>query len=618
MRKSNSPVLIRKIGNVNHVSLAPGWSDADVSAYFDKMLFRDNPTPLETRHAQIPRPATYNEQTRTIEAVLATATPVPRTDVRGQYLEILDVRGLDLEASKGVAVLDSHQQKGLSNVLGTVASLSIERDAAIGSIRLTDRPDAAATVGDIRSGIVNSLSIGYVVHNWRDGTDSAGNRTRTATAWEIREASFVSVPADRNARTRSDDRSELDRQITDMARRAGVDPRPIIERASNIEAARSDIMFEMQLRSAVPISSAHNTRTLDDPANRAAAMGEALYMRVAPSHKPSAAAAQFVGLSIPDLARDCLTRVGLVPIGGSSVSLITRALASTSDFPLVLADVVNRTLRQSYDAATSAVKKLGREQTAPDFRKKHRIMLDSSGMTLEKVTETGEFRRTDKMKDAEETYALDSYGTIFGISRKALVNDDLGAFTDMTRRLGQAAAHFEAQFLVNLLTQNAGLGPKMSDGANLFDVSHGNVAGTGAAMSSDTLSAARLAMRHQTGQTGGLIVVEPLWVLIPAELETSTEKLLTAIRPVVIDNVNIWSKLQIACEPRLTDPARWYLTADPAQIDGLEFSYLAGQPGPQVESRVGFEVDGVEVKVRLDFGAGFVDWRGWYTNKGTA
>jgi phage major head subunit gpT-like protein len=44
-----------------------------------------------------------------------------------------------------------------------------------------------------------------------------------------------------------------------------------------------------------------------------------------------------------------------------------------------------------------------------------------------------------------------SYGKVFAISRKALVNDDLGAFGDVIRRLGMAAAEFERQFLVNLL-----------------------------------------------------------------------------------------------------------------------------------------------------------------------
>ena len=39
-----------------------------------------------------------------------------------------------------------------------------------------------------------------------------------------------------------------------------------------------------------------------------------------------------------------------------------------------------------------------------------------------------------------KTYRLDTFGRIFGIARRALVNDDVGAFTDLTRRLGHAAA----------------------------------------------------------------------------------------------------------------------------------------------------------------------------------
>ncbi|WP_245542173.1 hypothetical protein [Rubellimicrobium thermophilum] len=38
----------------------------------------------------------------------------------------------------------------------------------------------------------------------------------------------------------------------------------------------------------------------------------------------------------------------------------------------------------------------------------------------------------------------------------------------------------------------------------------------------------------------------------------------------------------------------------------------------QVETRAGFEVDGIEVRARLDFGAGWVDWRSWVRNPGAA
>ena len=592
----------------------------------DKRMFlltRDLGAALEIRDA-VPRPSTFDAAAGTVEAVIASANPVQRQDARGTFLEILDPAGLDLNASRGASVLDSHQQHGLDNVLGTLDSVRVEGNEVIGLIRFSTRPEIAPLLDDVRSGVVKHLSVGYQVAQWRDGTDASGTRTRTAVKWTIREASFVAVPADRNAHTRmvpgaTGARAEVDRQIRALATRAGIGSdvvNALVDRNATVEEARAEILFELQLRSAsVGVSSAHNRASIDNPEARARAMGEALYTRIAPRHTPSGAARPFVGLSIPELARECLTRSGVQVYGASSASLIERALNTTSDFALILADTVNRTLRASYDSATSAVRRLARETTAPDFRTKHRLMLDSSGLTLEKVNEHGEFR-SGTMSEADETYKIDSFGRIFGISRKALVNDDLGAFADVSRRLGQAAASFEAQSLVDLLVSNAGVGPTMADTKALFHTDHGNLAGTGAAPSDTTLSVARLAMRRQTGPSGGLIVVEPAFVLVPPELETATQKVQTAIRPVVVADVNVFSNLTLACEPRLTDTKAWFVVADPAQIDGLEFAYLAGAPGPQIQSRAGFEVDGIEVKVRLDWGCGFVDHRGWYRNAG--
>lgn len=206
--------------------------------------------------------------------------------------------------------------------------------------------------------------------------------------------------------------------------------------------------------------------------------------------------------------------------------------------------------------------------------------------------------------------------TIISLSRQMLVNDDIGAFSDLPRRMGAAAAAFEAQTLVDLLISNAGLGPVMKDTKTLFHSDHGNVSDSGGAPDETTLSAARLAMRKQTGQSGGLIVVEPRYVLVPSEQETSILKLLAAIQPTTTDDVNVFTNLVPMVEPRLTDAKRWYMVAAPEQLDGLEFAYLAGEPGPQISSKAGFEVDGVSIKVRLDFGAGFVEHRGWYSNAG--
>ncbi|GMO87175.1 hypothetical protein BwSH20_28010 [Bradyrhizobium ottawaense] len=578
------------------------------------LLLRESAIDLVRRDV---RPRTFSAADNTIEVIAATATPVARRDVKGSYFEILDAGGADLDALRGASVLDAHQQNGVASILGTVEDAWREGDVVAARLRLSTRPDVAAVVNDIREGVIASVSIGYVVDQWRDGTDASGQRTRTAVKWTPREISFVPVPADARARTRSLDDT---RAIRELGRRAGVATTRVdalIELGASLVDARAAFLSDIINRNVTVHSGRehHNMQTLDNPAVLVRAMGEALYQRVAPNSTPSEPARQFIGLSIPELAREVLRRQGVSTTGMAADTLITRALHTTSDFALILADTVGRTLRAAYSAAPSGVRQLARETTAADFRKKSRLQLDASGFQLEKVNESGEFPM-GTMEESGESYALDSFGKVFGISRKSLINDDLGAFTDLSRRLGQAAGAFEAQFLVDLVVANSGLGPLMSDGENLFDAAHGNVAGSGAAPSETTLSAARLAMRKQTGKGGGLISVTPRFLLAPPDMETSCEKLLTQVQAVTTDGVNPFARLSLVIEPRLTNTKRWYLVADPAEIDGLEYAYLAGTPGPQIETRAGFEVDGVQVKVRLDFGGGFVDHRGWYSDAG--
>lgn len=225
-------------------------------------------------------------------------------------------------------------------------------------------------------------------------------------------------------------------------------------------------------------------------------------------------------------------------------------------------------MRAAYGQPTSGIRQLARQATLNDFRAKSKLMLDSSGVTLEKVNEHGEFK-SGSLVEAGESYRLNTFGRIIAMTRQAIINDDLGAFTDLARRLGLAAQAFEAQQLVDLLEANAGVGPTMSDGKALHHTDHGNVSAAGAAPEETTLSAARLAMRKQTGPGGGLITVTPRFLLVPSELETKVEKLLTAIQATTTDDVNPFSKLTMVVEPRLKSATRWWLAASAAEVDGL-------------------------------------------------
>jgi hypothetical protein len=128
-------------------------------------------------------------------------------------------------------------------------------------------------------------------------------------------------------------------------------------------------------------------------------------------------------------------------------------------------------------------------------------------------------------------------------------------------------------------------------------------------------------MRKQTGLNGEhFINVQPRYIVVPAALETVAEQFVsTNLTADASGNINPFAgRLEVVSEPRLdaADAAAWYLWADPAMIDTIEYAYLQGEEGPQIETEEGFDVDGLKVKVRHNFGVKALDWRGLYRNAG--
>ena len=106
------------------------------------------------------RPNSFDPATRTVSAVIASAHPVKRRDARGPFLEILTAATLDLQASQGVAVIDSHNTSSVRHQLGRVRSIALEGDSVVAVLELTSAEDAAPIVQRIADGTVSGVSIG--------------------------------------------------------------------------------------------------------------------------------------------------------------------------------------------------------------------------------------------------------------------------------------------------------------------------------------------------------------------------------------------------------------------------------------------------------------------------
>lgn len=354
------------------------------------------------------------------------------------------------------------------------------------------------------------------------------------------------------------------------------------------------------------------------------AMQNALLHRCDPKIKLEDAGREFRGMRLVDMAREFVEMSGGNARGMTPQELARAALGcdrqavraagmhSTSDFPLLLGSTVNRTLRDAYTNAPQTWRPLGRQTTVPDFRAVTRAALGDIA-ALEQVKEHGEYKYGTLSEDGAPIKVA-KFGKIIAITWETIVNDDLGALTRIPAALGNAAAATESNVVWALLLGN----PNFTDGVPFYDASHGNVAGSGGAINTTTLAAARAAMRKQKSKAGEFLNLSPEFLVVGPDKELEafqfTSSVYVPAKNADINDVRNAS-LTVIVDARITGN-QWYLFAAPGGVDTFEYAYLEGEQGVFTETREGFEVDGMEIKARLVFGAGWIDYRGAYKNPG--
>jgi hypothetical protein len=394
----------------------------------------------------------------------------------------------------------------------------------------------------------------------------------------------------------------------------------LVKRGVSMDESRRLILDQVAAKSDETRTFPHVSVPLggrDERITRRDAVANALLHRYSPTLFPlEDAARQYRGMTLLELARESLGNARVNTRGLSRDEVATRALHSTSDFPEILSAVTNKTLRQAYDAYPRTFTLFCRQVLATDFKSMHRVQLGEAPQLLE-VGESGEFKR-GTLGESKESYKVKTYGRVVAITRQVLINDDLDAFTRIPAMYGHSIAQLESDVVWGIITAN----PAMADGNALFHTTHKNLAGTGAALDVASVGAARAAMALQTGLDKKTVLnIRPAFLIVPAALELKAEQLV-AQNLVPADSAKVVPQsirtLSPISEPRLdaASATAWYLAASPNQIDTIEYAYLEGQQGAYIETRNGFDVDGVEIKCCLDFGAKAIDWRGLYKNPG--
>lgn len=335
---------------------------------------------------------------------------------------------------------------------------------------------------------------------------------------------------------------------------------------------------------------------------------------------------EFRGLRLLDLARMSLERSGVNTRGMEPMTLVGRAMThrtgmnTTSDFAILLENTMHKILQGAYSVTADTWQRFCATGSVSDFRAHNRYMLGSFG-SLDSKNELGEFKRKQIPDAAKESVQIGTKGNTIAISRETLVNDDMNALASLATMFGRAAKLSIEKDVYAFLALNGGLGGLLDDGVTLFHANHKNI-GAAAAISVASIDADRVLMGQQTDFSGNEVLdLKPEILLLSSGLGGAAKVINGAQydpdtanklqRPNIVHGLY----RDIVDTARLAGTRR-YSFADPAVAPVIEVDFLDGNQEPVLETKDGWNIDGTEMKVRIDYGVTGVGYHGANTNAG--
>lgn len=326
---------------------------------------------------------------------------------------------------------------------------------------------------------------------------------------------------------------------------------------------------------------------------------------------------------------------------GRRSDFVLREAMTTSDFPLLFGDVIDRVMLGNYAEWQPTWQNIVRPGTARDFRATKRLYITGGEAVLAQVKEQEEYPGAS-LGEGQYTVSVKKYGRRMPFSWEAILNDDMDALADVPARFARAARRSEERFVATLYAGASG--PL----AAVYSVGNKNIVTGNPVFSITALQTAMTVLSRQVDADGEPITIEMIELVVPPALEIPALNVLNAVQveiglvgqgldaAAVTENrliVANWmkSRLRLSVNPYLPSIASsangdtsWYLFASPrAGRPAIEFVRLRGFEQPQLfmkspnAVRVGggavnplegdFDTDSIDYKVRHVFGGGIID-----------
>lgn len=304
--------------------------------------------------------------------------------------------------------------------------------------------------------------------------------------------------------------------------------------------------------------------------------------------------------------------------GMTSPQQIRASGFSTVSIPNVLSNVANKFLRRGWNAVDMTPMRIASVRSVSDFKAITTVSL-TGDLTFKKVGADGEIKHGTI---GEETYSnqADTYARMLAITRKDFMNDDLGALTDVPRKLGRGAA----------LLLNEIFWTEFLDNSSFFTSGRNNVSTDTGALGLTGLQEADTVFMNQTDPDGNPLGIMPSILLVPTALKTTALQLMNSEKlkgDTDEPEANVWrGRFEVESSPYMSNStytgysaSAWYLLADPNELPVIEIAALNGRVEPVVETAdADFNVLGVQMRGYSDVGVAKQEYRGGVRADGSA
>jgi phage major head subunit gpT-like protein len=300
---------------------------------------------------------------------------------------------------------------------------------------------------------------------------------------------------------------------------------------------------------------------------------------------------------------------------------------STLSLPGILSNVANKFLRMGFDAVESTWRAVSAIRPVNDFKQVTSYSLTGDFEYVE-VPPGGELKHAN-VGEKSYTNQAKTYGRLFAIDRRDIINDDLGSLTQVPKRIGRGGAlKFNTVFWTAFMNNSTFFA---SGNANYLT---GVTVGTNDSRCNiEGLTRAEQAFFDQTDPDGKPMGATPRILLVPNSLNATASTLMRSaeVRNTTANTIDVTGnphagKFDVVRSSYLSNSAftgysttAWYLLADPNDVPVIESAFLNGVEAPTVESAdADFNVLGIQMRGFHDFGVALQEYRGGVKSKGAS